>query len=187
MVFLFTLAISIDGFMVGLAYGIQNVVLRIKTITIISFLSAAVVLASMLVGKLFLTMVPVLLVVYISAGLLAMIGIWLIIQAFLAEPKSDLCKEENDFNQHAFTFGLVLALDSIAGGFVVALAGLPLVLTTICAFLISFFLILLALWSGRKFRASIAKDGKINTAAESFFSYLPGICIVLVAFWKLLE
>lgn len=77
------LAVSLDGFGVGVMYGVRKIRIPLISIAIISFCSGVVIFASMFIGVLLLQFISVETAKIIGATILIAIGIWAIIQMII--------------------------------------------------------------------------------------------------------
>jgi len=215
MMLLFALAVSMDGFVVGLSYGVKDIILPLKSTLIVSAISGLIVCLSMLAGIFSTTFISIFYVNIIATVLLVVMGLWLIstawreqhrpkaiaeetllfrlhlpllpyvIQVIKAPEKAAGDNEEVD-NKEAWVLGLALAFDSMGGGFAVAMAGLSVLQTSVMVMLACFLLIEAAMLLGKKFRLLLFPEGRISPKIENSLSYLPGIIILLLALWKII-
>jgi putative sporulation protein YtaF len=85
---LLAFAVSLDGFGVGITYGVRKILIPVTSITIISICSGVIILVSMLAGASLLHWVPPSAASKVGAVILIGIGIWALVQ-FFRNRKSD--------------------------------------------------------------------------------------------------
>ncbi len=140
------LAVSLDGFGVGIAYGIKNLRIPFSSLIIISLSSALALLLSMFTGKMFAYFFSPRSASIVGGVILVMVGIWIIKQSFfeqkvpyeqeenpnsislfanlLKEPQgADLDKSGEISSGEALFLGLALAMDAFGAGFGAAMMG----------------------------------------------------------------
>ena len=89
MTLIFALAISVDSFLVGVSYGIKNITLPKRSILIVTAFSGGMLLLFMLAGDFFASFLEPRLIVFIAAGLLAALGIYKLVEAWLEQKADD--------------------------------------------------------------------------------------------------
>lgn len=77
---LLAFAVSVDGFGVGVTYGIRQIRIPLRSVFVISICSGLVILLAMLIGSLIVEWIPAYLATAIGAIILIAIGIWALIQ-----------------------------------------------------------------------------------------------------------
>ncbi|UNC91598.1 sporulation membrane protein YtaF [Candidatus Contubernalis alkaliaceticus] len=97
-IILLGLAVSLDGFGVGMAYGVRNMRLPFLSIIIISLSSALAIMFSMLTGKLVSAFFSPEAASMVGGIMLVGIGTWISFQAFL-NVKRLLPGEETEYNE----------------------------------------------------------------------------------------
>jgi len=140
------LAVSLDGFGVGLAYGVRNLKIPFVSLIIISLSSAAAILISMFTGRMAAYFISAEFASFIGGIILVGIGIWIVFQAFtsykqrsvnqsskssfggitelLKEPqKADFDRSGEISGKEAVVLGIALAMDAFGAGFGAALMG----------------------------------------------------------------
>lgn len=109
-IILFAVALSFDGFGVGVAYGIKNIRIPIKSLLVISLTSSTAIGLSMLLGTGISKVVSVLVAERIGASLLIIMGVWLLIQSLISQ-ETEQDKEhltgETVYNDILHTGGLL--------------------------------------------------------------------------------
>lgn len=93
-IILLGLAVSLDGFGVGLAYGVRNLKIPCLSLVIISISSAAAILFSMLTGKLAAVLLTVETASLAGGIILVLVGVWIICQTFLNYRQPDMVELE---------------------------------------------------------------------------------------------
>lgn len=86
---LFALALNLDSFGAGLAYGTRQIKVPLLSLVIISLISMAAISVSMLGGQILQAFVPPFLVHRLGGVLLLMIGIWVLMQARQGEKQAE--------------------------------------------------------------------------------------------------
>lgn len=88
MVLLFALAVSLDGFGVGYAYGMRNIIIPFRSLLVISLTSTVAIAFSMLSGKMLANLIPLDFVEVIGALILALMGLYMLLQAWVQRKNS---------------------------------------------------------------------------------------------------
>lgn len=202
-IILFSLALSLDGFGVGLSYGMRKVKIAFFSYVIICLSSAIAVLISMALGNVLELFLPVHITTLVGALILITVGAWTVLQSYflniIPEKKSyqitipnlgiviNILKEptQADFDQsgiidtkEAFFLGMALAMDALGAGFGAAMTGYSILWTPIFIAVAKFFLVSLGLTLGRRYLV-----GKVKGEV----SLLPGGIIILLGLSKLLS
>lgn len=86
---LLALAVSLDGFGVGMTYGIRKIRIPARSVWIISFCSGIVILLSMTIGNLLNRWIPPETAAVIGAAILIGIGVWALVQFARGEVYAD--------------------------------------------------------------------------------------------------
>lgn len=152
-----SVAVSLDGFGAGFAYGINKVSINFFPRVIISLASAFSIYLSLLAGALVAKVLPPSLAANIGGLLLCAMGVYILIQGFrliinnkvlpqdfynksflqkifilLKQPlEADFDKSGNISGIEVFFLGVALALDAFGAGFGAALSGSSPLLTAI--------------------------------------------------------
>jgi len=204
-VLLFALAVSADGFAVGVAYGINKIKIPIGSLVVIAFASAFAVTVSMMCGKGLSFIFPDSLSSRIGALILFVIGIYFLMQACKDKIKSlevngkqplvtlnlnslgiiiQILKKPStaDFDcsgeisaKEAFFLGFALALDALGAGVGVAMAGFNILLTAVSVGVLKFILVNSGIYMG-----SIIKNGYLKTTS----SVIPGIIFIIIGIFE---
>lgn len=85
----FAIALSLDGLGVGVAYGIQKLVLPVKARAMISLVSFSAITAALYCGKLIGTLLPVEYATVLGRLILLVIGLWFLFQAWLKKKEKN--------------------------------------------------------------------------------------------------
>jgi putative sporulation protein YtaF len=80
-ILMLSLAISLDGMVVGITYGLRKIEIPLFSLVIISLTSALSVLISMLLGELIATFLSIKLAEFLGGIILVIIGFWLLYQS----------------------------------------------------------------------------------------------------------
>ncbi len=105
--FLLALAVSLDGFGVGVMYGLRKIRIPLPSIGIISLLSGIIILASMQIGVLMSSLLSPSVAKRTGAAILIAIGIWALYQMlFPKDQEADESDQSNREAQHVATDAL---------------------------------------------------------------------------------
>lgn len=177
---LFALAVSSDGFMVGVAYGIKKIRIPILSLVVISLASTLAVTGSMVLGKGISCFISPPMAAMIGSIMIIIIALYFILQAI----RQKICSLEHDEEdplislninslgiiiqilkkpstadfdssgeislREAFFLGLALAMDALGAGVGLAMAGMNILLTAISVGMLKFILVSSGLIVGRK-------------------------------------
>lgn len=109
---LLTLAVSLDGFGVGIMYGIRQIKVPILSIVIISLCSGIVMFGSMYVGVWLLHMLSPDIAKKVGAFILVGVGIWAIVQSFMHKhndtPSNNNKDKHKEYRFEIKSLGLVI-------------------------------------------------------------------------------
>lgn len=186
---LIVLAVSLDGFTVGLTYGLKKISITIKTLFIIISCSGLVVFSSMTFGKIISQFISPQLASNLGSLILICLGTFLIIslvrshfqkkrkknKSYSAIINDPLIVDEDKSGsisaKEAFVLGFALALDAFGAGIGAAMIGYPTIITTILIALASG----LFVFSGFKLGHLFAKLTFINN-----FTYFPPFLLIFI-------
>ncbi len=198
---LFALAVSADGFMVGLAYGIKRIHIPIFSLVVISIASAFAVTISMLCGKGLALLLPAGWTSTTAATIFIIIGIYFLLGAgkeqikelqpdetgslvslnirplgiivhILKEPScADLDSSGTISTKEAFFLGFALALDALGAGVALAISGFNIVFTAMAVGTLKFVLVNSGLLLG-----GFVTNAKFKTAS----ALLPGLIFIII-------
>lgn len=168
---LFALAVSGDGFMVGLAYGVRKIKIPLLSLLVIAFASALAVSASMVLGKALSWFISPQYAATVGAVMLFAIGLYFLLQAgrqkiinwqqtdqnplltlnikylgiiiqILKKPVSADFDCSGEISlREAFFLGLALAMDAFGAGAGLALTGMNILFTAISVGMVKFILV----------------------------------------------
>ncbi|NUU63912.1 manganese efflux pump [Paenibacillus agri] len=93
---LLALALSLDGFGVGITYGLRKMKIPLLSILIISLCSGIVIYVSMQVGVLLAKVVSPSIAASVGAVILILMGCWSLIQSRIQKEKEDLIAEQQE-------------------------------------------------------------------------------------------
>ncbi len=204
---LIALAVSLDSFSIGLAYGIKSVKIPKYSLLIINILCVGVFSASLLMGNLLAHLIPCIVAKIISAIILISLGLWMLIETVLGTIESkrqekillkeirikplgiiiDILKEPSsaDINvsgridkNEAIFLGIALSLDSLGVGIGASLGNIHIIYAV--GFLAGFNLLFLIL--GMK----IGECYNVIRMEEKV-QFLPSIILVILGILKLLK
>ncbi|MBW8351181.1 sporulation membrane protein YtaF [Bacillus sp. IITD106] len=202
---LLAMAISLDSFSTGLAYGLRKMKIPLKSILIIASCTAVSLGLAMFGGQLILNMLSPTIASRIGGAILILIGAWVVYQFFKTEKEPVLTHEQIVLNWEIKSLGIVinilkkptradfdgsgtitglealilgtaLSLDAFGAGIGAAMLGFsPLLLAGFAALMSSIFL-LGGLQLGRIF-------SHLNWMQK--FAFIPGILLILIGILKL--
>lgn len=204
---LFALAVSADGFMVGLAYGVKNIKIPMLSLIVISLASALAVTVSMICGKAISILLTSQLATLLGAVVLITIGIIFVMQYCREKINAIACDTESplislnvkplgiivhilkepssaDFDcsgeisaREAFFLGIALAMDAFGAGIGIAMAGFHILLTAICVGVLKFILVNAGLMLGKVIEGQRLK---------SYSALVTGFILVLIGITELM-
>jgi len=181
-ILLFALAVSGDGFMVGIAYGIKKIRIPILSLLVIAMASTLAVTASMILGKGISCFITPQWTSSIGAGIIILIGLYFLLQAarhkifslehdvedpllslninslgiiiqILKKPSTADFDSSGEISvKEAFFLGLALAMDALGAGVGLAMTGMNILLTAISVGMLKFTLVSCGLTVGSKFQ-----------------------------------
>ncbi|MDD2212315.1 MAG: sporulation membrane protein YtaF [Clostridia bacterium] len=199
-VFLFALALSMDGFGMGLSYGLRRIKISFPPLFIICLFSALIIVFSMTLGKALALFLPDRAAAFLGALILIVVGMWIILQNYflnlvdchvyclkipywgiminiLKEPvRADLNKSGEIDLKEAFFLGFALSMDALGAGFGAAMSGYSLVLTAVMVAIAEFMMINLGILIGKRLQIK-----RLKKAA----TLLPGGIIIFLGLTKL--
>lgn len=147
------IAVSLDGFGVGISYGMRKIHVPFIGICIIVLCSGLVVFLSMMIGRFLISFIPAYYSSFIGGAILILIGLFVMInvilkksmgsrersekmypslQAVISSPEeADLDRSGVISPAEALLLGIALALDAFGAGIGAAFLGFSPVLTTV--------------------------------------------------------
>ncbi len=177
---LFALAVSSDGFAVGLAYGVRKIKIPLLSLLIICVASASSVTLAMLLGRGLSTLLAPAAAARLGACTIIAVGLFFLMQLvrdrigaikddgddpllsfqikslgiiiqILKEPSSaDFDRSGEIGIREAFFLGLALAMDAFGAGIGIALAGYNILFTALSVGMLKFLLVSSGLILGRR-------------------------------------
>ncbi|VEF47350.1 sporulation protein YtaF [Bacillus freudenreichii] len=105
---LLAIAISLDSFGAGLAYGLRNIKIPLKSIMIIAFCTALSLGTAMFFGQLIQGFLSPAAANRIGGVILVAIGGWVILQFFRSEKEQAVHQEKLEFNWEIKSLGIVI-------------------------------------------------------------------------------
>lgn len=204
---LFALAVSADGFAVGMAYGIGKIRIPFFSLLVISLASALAVSLSMLCGKGLAELLSPQMSSYMGAIIILGLGIYFLLTAgkekieslengqekpllafnikplgiivqILKQPsRADFDCSGEISTSEAFFLGLALAMDALGAGIGIAMTGSNILYTAVCVGMLKFILVNSGIYLGSKINA---RELKAVTAM------VPGLVFVAIGILELL-
>ncbi len=200
------LAVSVDGFGVGLTYGLRRMRIPFKSILIISIFSAVSMLVAMGFGSLLQLWISDILAQRIGGGILIALGGWVLYQMFRNNKEAEKTVSERillhyeirslgvvisilrkpttaDFDDsgtitgiEAIMLGAALSLDAFGAGIGASMVGFPPIETALLIACMSSLFLLLGLKFGN-FTSNIKWMDKL--------SFLPGCLLIILGFMRM--
>lgn len=198
----FALAVSTDGFIVGLAYGVKKIKIPFASLLLIAFASALAVSVSMICGKGLAVMLPPAITGKIGAVFIFLIALYFLMQAIrshleeiavdereplmafsikslgiiiqiLREPSSaDLDRSGEISLREAFFLGFALAVDALGAGLGMAMVGYDIFYTALMVAVLKLILV-----SGGMMLGKLTARG----SWQARLSWLPAIILLAIA------
>ncbi|MFK3958160.1 sporulation membrane protein YtaF [Guptibacillus hwajinpoensis] len=199
-------AVSVDGFGVGLTYGLRRMRIPFKSILIISIFSAISMLVAMGFGSLLQLWISDILAQRIGGGILIALGGWVLYQMFRNNKEAEKTVSERillhyeirslgvvisilrkpttaDFDDsgtitgiEAIMLGAALSLDAFGAGIGASMVGFPPIETSLLIACMSSLFLLLGLKFGN-FTSNIKWMDKL--------SFLPGCLLIILGFMRM--
>lgn len=204
---LFALAVSADGFAVGMAYGISKIRIPFFSLLVISLASALAVSLSMLCGKGLAELLSPQMSSYVGAIIILGLGIYFLLTAgkekinslensqeepllaFSIKPLGiivQILKQPSraDFDcsgeistGEAFILGLALAMDALGAGIGIAMTGSNILYTALCVGMLKFILVNSGIYLGSKINA---------TELKAVTALVPGLVFIAIGIMEIL-
>lgn len=204
---LFALAVSADGFAVGMAYGIGKIRIPFFSLLVISLASALAVSLSMLCGKGLAELLSPQMSSYIGAIIILGLGVYFLLTAgkdkigsleksqeepllafsikplgiivqILKQPsRADFDRSGEISTSEAFFLGLALAMDALGAGIGIAMTGSNILYTAICVGMLKFILVNSGIFLGSKINAA-----KLKAVA----ALVPGLVFIAIGILEIL-
>src|SRR5690625_2894647 len=182
-------AVSMDGFTVGISYGLRNISITVITLTIIVTCSGIVVFCSMTFGSMINRIVQPEITTYIGGLIFISLGLFLFFSQLFAKRSekqetarsySDMINNPTMFDidksgtisvKEALLLGIALALDAFGAGFAAGLLEFSTIATTLLIALASGVFV----YSGFLFGHLLAKIKWLQRLA-----YIPPLLLILL-------
>lgn len=206
LILLFALAVSADGFMVGIAYGVKKIKIPFLSLVLIACASALAVTFSMICGKGLAVFLKASWASALGAGMLIIIGCYFLMQALkekinqidppdsaiftlnleflgiivqiLKKPSSADMDCSGEINlREAFFLGLALAVDALGAGIGAAMTGLNILFTALSVGMLKFILVNSGIYLGEVVKGKYV---------EGISSLLPGIILITIGIIEIL-
>jgi len=198
----FALAVSTDGFVVGMAYGIKKIKIPLASLLLIAMASATAVSISMICGKGLAVLLPPALTNKIGALFILVIALYFLAQAcrsrleelqedeqeplmaftikplgiivqILREPSTADFDSSGEISlREAFFLGFALAVDALGAGFGMAMAGYDIFCTALMVAVLKLILVSSGMWLGK----IVSKE-----SWQALLAWLPGLILLAIA------
>lgn len=183
-------SVSLDGFTVGITYGLRKMRITIGALLVIMCCSFVIVFASMSVGKFIRPYIPEVLAQQIGGLIFIFLGIFILYSQIQSKNKhvpaenahvltkimNDPIYADRDFSgiislRESFLLGIALALDAFGAGFAISMFGFaPIVTASFIALMSGLFLSI-----GLQIGALLAKQSWMNR-----FMFLPAFLLIFL-------
>jgi putative sporulation protein YtaF len=198
-------AVSLDGFGVGLTYGMKKMKIPFASIAVIACCSAISLGISMTIGEFLSRLISIYAAQKIGGSILVLLGCWVLYQFFKPQRQMDEPLAEKiiinfeikslgvvinilrkplsaDFDKsgtingiEAFMLGFALSLDALGAGLGAAMIGISPIVLSICIAVMSS----LFIWAGLQGGKTLAANQIVQK-----LSFLPGILLIIIGFMK---
>lgn len=188
--FMIIFAVSMDGFTVGIAYGMRQIKITLSALLMIMLCSGTIVYMSMLLGKHIYNKLPSFIAPYLGGTIFIILGSYLLVSNIRKEKVNTSKKQHLLYTQlmrdphivdqdhsgtitiyESFILGIALALDAFGAGFATAILNYPPIGTAAIIAIMSG----LFLYVGLKIGFFLTKFTFINR-----FLYLPPLILIAV-------
>lgn len=203
---LLAIAVSIDGFSVGLTYGLRKMKIPLNSILIIACCSGLTLLSAMFLGHVITRIFSPSLAESIGGIILILLGGWIIYQFFKPTKEKEVVTEEKhiinfeikslgivinilkkplsaDFDKsgtitglEAVMLGFALSLDAFGAGIGASMLGFSPIYLTLVVIVMSTSFVSLGILSGNLLSAKSRLDR---------FAFIPGIILIIIGMFKL--
>lgn len=187
---------SLDSLIIGIAYGIKNIKIKLFINIIIASIVTLGTFLSMIIGTILIKFLPVYICTYIGSTLLIIIGLWMTLDYFKEQKNlninnKDLIESLNydeilynnktaDANgsgnielKEALSLSIALSINNFALGIGASISGISLPLTIIFTFIFSILILIIGLKIGNSFLSKIF--GKYSSLLASVIIIIMGI------------
>lgn len=187
---------SLDSLIIGIAYGIKNIKIKLFINIIIASIVTLGTFLSMVLGAILINFLPIYICNYIGATLLIIVGLWMTFDYF--KEQRNLNRNNNDrieslnydeilYNnktadadgsgnielKEAISLALALSINNFALGIGASMSGISIPLTTISTFIFSVLILIVGLKIGNSFLSKIF--GKYSSLLSALIIIVMGI------------
>lgn len=186
---LFALSANMDNVPLGIAYGIRGIKISFARNLLIALITSIGTLVSMSFGTVITLFIKKETAAIIGCSILILMGLWFIAGFFRKRLKKKKTAQEEESQEvgdakkskqmttrQSLGLALVLMVNNMAFGIGANIAGLPIILTSICTFLCSMLLLICGIKLGLK-----ASSERLGTYSE----LISGILIVILGIYEL--
>lgn len=187
---------SLDSLIIGIAYGIKKIKIKLFINIIIAFIVTLGTFISMILGYVLSDFIPMTICNYVGAILLIAVGVWMLYDNLKNNTKSrESCNElmdsldyeeiliknkTADFNnsgnielKEAITLSLALSINNFALGIGASMSGISIPLTTIFTFIFSVLILIVGLKIGNSILSEIL--GKYSPIFSALIILIMGV------------
>lgn len=187
---------SLDSLIIGIAYGIKKIKIKLFINIIIASIVTLGTFLSMVLGAILINFLPIYICNYIGATLLIIVGLWMTFDYF--KEQRNLNKKNNDLIEslnyeeilynnktadadgsgnielkEAISLALALSINNFALGIGASMSGISIPLTTIFTFIFSVLILIVGLKIGNSFLSKIF--GKYSGLLSALIIIVMGI------------
>ena len=181
---------SLDSLIIGIAYGIKKIRIKLSINIIIALIVTLGTFLSMLLGTILGKFIPRYICNYIGAILLIFVGLWMTLNYFKEQKISknyycdydeiltknktaDIDGSGNIELKEAVSLALALSINNFALGIGASMSGISISLTTVFTFIFSVLILILGLKIGNSFLSEIF--GKYSGLLSAIIIILMGV------------
>ncbi|MFV8827814.1 manganese efflux pump MntP family protein [Alkalihalobacterium sp. APHAB7] len=175
-ILILVIASNLDDLAVGFSLGMRGKI-PLKVIFTIAIFSGLTMGTGLYFGDIIAHVLPEHLLLYLASFVFLLIGLWFLWDARKSNQKETGEKKLDLSLKAAVVLGVALGIDSLAAGFSGGLAGFPIILSSVLAFVTSF----LFIWGGSKFGHLVALNIFKNHA-----SLISGWLFIILAIFIML-
>lgn len=191
---------SLDSLIIGIAYGIKNIKIKLGINIIIALIVTLGTFLSMVLGAILSNFIPIYICNYIGAILLILVGLWMTFDYFKEQrnlnPKNNDLIESLHYDEiltnnktadidgsgnielkEAISLALALSINNFALGLGASMSGISIPLTTIFTFIFSIIILIVGLKIGNSFLSKIF--GKYSGLLSAIIIIVMGVCQLL--------
>ena len=170
---LFSVASNLDSIVIGIAYGIKKIKMKLFSNILIGIITTLCTFISMYMGKIILNFISINLANLIGSSIIIILGLYFLLESVInlyinnKKVKSVSLKNSDNMLEYAqktdkdsskyidikesITVGFSLAFNNIGTGIIASVVGIKMLWTTIFTFIFSILFIILGIYIGNNF------------------------------------